>query len=131
MTNIQDKHLEQLKTKMVESYRKFNYGMRDNKKSSTFKGLPDSYYEERIQQFADGITFKMGKKYLAVRLTNDRGYQSAWGFINVGNPKFKEGDILKAAGYGTPALNKARGNLFEDYEVSWTGPHYLVGVKYS
>ena len=87
MTNITDTHLEQLKTKMVESYRKFQYGMRDNKKG-TFKGMPDSYWEENIQEFADSISFKMGKKYLAVRLTNERGYQSAWGFVNVVNPKF-------------------------------------------
>ena len=42
---------------------------------------------------------------------------------------FKVGDILKAAGYRAPALNKARGNIFESYSVAWTGPHYIAGYS--
>ena len=65
-----------------------------------------------------------GRKYLKIVKDN-----SVWGFINLTNPKFKEGDILKAAGWRTPALNQARGNLFEDYSVAWTGPHYISGYS--
>ena len=43
--------------------------------------------------------------------------------------KFKEGDILKSAGWNTPTLNQARGNIFEDYSVAWTGPHYISGYS--
>lgn len=44
---------------------------------------------------------------------------------------FKVGDVLAAAGWQTPALNKARGNLFMEggYPVSRSnqhGPHYLI-----
>ena len=65
-----------------------------------------------------------GRKYLKVCNGN-----SVWGFINLTNPNFKEGDILKAAGWRTPALNQARGNIFEDYSVAWTGPHYISGYS--
>ena len=30
-----------------------------------------------------------------------------------------------AKNYSSPALNKARGNIYDDYEVDWTGPKYL------
>ena len=57
--------------------------------------------------------------------------RSVWGFINVGNKKFQLGDILKAAGWAAPALNKARGNIFEGYEIDprtsrLYGPDYLI-----
>ena len=42
---------------------------------------------------------------------------SVWGFINVGNPNFEVGDVLKSAGWKTPALNKARGNILKGYDV--------------
>ena len=77
------------------------------------------------QEFRDGLGYEPGgRKYLKIVKDN-----SVWGFINLTNPKFKEGDILKAAGWRTPALNQARGNLFEDYSVAWTGPHYISGYS--
>ena len=48
--------------------------------------------------------------------------------LRKGNPtiEFKEGDLLKSAGWNTPTLNAPRGNIFKDnYSVSWTGPNYL------
>ena len=44
-----------------------------------------------------------------------------------GNRSFKAGDILMAATFWQPALNKARGNVMElDYKHStWTGAGYL------
>ena len=77
------------------------------------------------QEFRDGLGYEPGgRKYLKIVKDN-----SVWGFINLTNPKFKEGDILKAAGWRTPALNQARGNLFEDYSIAWTGPHYISGYS--
>ena len=43
---------------------------------------------------------------------------------------FKEGDVLKCAGWKTPALNAPRGNLFEGYPIPPNsmriyGPDYL------
>ena len=40
--------------------------------------------------------------------------------------KVKKGDVLKAASWNAPALNRARGNVFEGlYPMKWTGPLYL------
>ena len=56
---------------------------------------------------------------IKVELTDGTQFEtrSTWG---------KEGDLLKSAGWSTPALNAPRGNIFmEDYKVQWTGPNYL------
>ena len=79
-----------------------------------------SFRPEMEKEYAEGLSYKIGKKYIKII---SKG--SVWGFINLENPKFKKGDILMAAGWSTPALNKARGNIFEDYVVRWTGPCYL------
>ena len=54
-------------------------------------------------------------------------------FINVANSKFAVGDVLKAAGWAAPALNKPRGNILEGYEIGVAhkthrifGPDYLI-----
>ena len=39
---------------------------------------------------------------------------------------FKKGDVLKASSWSAPALNRARGNIFDGmYPIEWTGPLYL------
>jgi uncharacterized protein with PhoU and TrkA domain len=83
---------------------------------------PDSYFGKTLANFEDSFTIKQGKKY--IKIIRDNG---VWGFIvNTDNDtKFKRGDILKAAGWNAPARNAARGNIFEEYSVAWTGPHYL------
>ena len=43
----------------------------------------------------------------------------------MGDDRFQEGDILLAASWATPAKNKARGNIYQEYHISWTGPDYL------
>ena len=80
-------------------------------------------WAESYEKFVAGLEYRPGRKYLKIISDN-----SVWGFINLKNENFKEGDILKAANYNAPALNKPRGNIFNDnYEISWTGPKYLPG----
>lgn len=71
-----------------------------------------------------------GKKY--IKIISEDNQRSVWGFVNIGNDKFQYGDILKAASWAAPALNKARGNVFDGYEVlgkrnhmRMYGPDYL------
>ena len=95
--------LTKMKSGMIEDYNNF---MPDNK--------------SMCDEYAEKLTISYGKKYIKILSGG-----SAWGFINLANPKFKKGDILKAASWNAPALNAPRGNLFEDYVVQWTGPLYL------
>jgi hypothetical protein len=82
----------------------------------------EGYFADSVAKFDESIEVKTGSKY--IKIIRDNG---VWGFIvNTDKDKlFKKGDILKAAGWNAPARNKARGNIFENYSVAWTGPHYL------
>lgn len=82
---------------------------------------------EMQKEFNESLGFTIGKKYIKIiRYGIDKKPSSVWGFV-VKDPdeKFFEGDILKAAGWASPATNKARGNVFSGYEINWTGPKYL------
>ena len=58
-------------------------------------------------------TFKKGRKFVKIIEADAEGNsRSVWGFINLTHDKFEVGDVLLAAGWAAPALNKARGNLF-------------------
>ena len=80
--------------------------------------------EARIEEFKAGLEVKVGRKF--IKILSER---SVWGFVNLTHERFREGDILKAAGYNAPALNRPRGNIFETYSVAWTGPHYIAGYS--
>jgi hypothetical protein len=75
--------------------------------------------ESMIAEFNEKLHYEEGRKYIKV-ITGG----SVWGFIMKADDKmFKAGDILKAAGWATPARNKPRGNVFTDLSwVQWTGP---------
>jgi len=78
-----------------------------------------------IDEFNAQLGFDVGRKY--IKITQNNG-GSVWGFVMLDDDeKFKAGDILKAAGWATPARNKARGNvLAQNFDwVQWTGPQYL------
>lgn len=127
--------LGELEQRIFESYNEFM----PVKKG----GLPSTVEGEHpmFTEFKQGLGYSpKGTKYLKVVMDKLNGQTSVWGFIakqdfettnklRVGNPiiKFKEGDILKSAGWNTPTLNAPRGNIFTDeYTVSWCGPNYLT-----
>lgn len=76
----------------------------------------DKFIAKLNKQFPDQeyMVSSGGGKYVRITHKNRKGGQeSAWGFIAlVDNPSkgFQKGDLLKAAGYNTPAKN-ARGNI--------------------
>lgn len=82
----------------------------------------NSFRDEMKKEFAERLDVSEGKKY--IKIISGGG---VWGFVvNVDNDKkFRYGDILMAAGWSAPARNSARGNVFEDYAIKWTGPNYL------
>ena len=103
--------LGELEMRIIEDYKRFLGGAKNTPRMNMF------------EKFIDGIGYLPGRKYLKII-----SEKSVWGFINLKNENFKEGDILKAANYNAPALNKPRGNIFNNnYEISWTGPKYLPG----
>ena len=84
--------------------------------------------DEMIEDFNQGLTFEKGRKYLKIISSRRNGQRCVWGFVVAtdDHKKFKKGDILKAAGFNSPATNAARGNIFDDsYMIQWTGPLYL------
>ena len=95
--------------------------MRRGEKTDTMKSVS----EKMIKEFVDGIHFTVGQKY--IRVVTSNGHQrSVHSFIvnTYEDNKFQFGDILKAAGWATPARNFRRGNVFEteSYQnVRWTG----------
>ena len=95
-----------------------------SRRSFEANGYNMDRFDDKIEDFRLAIEIKEGSKYIKI-LTDS----SVWGFVNKGNKDFKVGDILKAKNYRAPALNKARGNIFEDYSIAWTGPHYLSGYS--
>lgn len=77
--------------------------------------------DEMVERFENGLRVEEGRKYIKV-ITG----HSVWGFIVKGEDKvFQVGDILKAASWKTPTRNAPRGNIFGEYSIHWTGPHYL------
>ena len=89
----------------------------DSNKDDTHKEVAAKFRT----RFAEGLEFKMGKKY--VKVIHDRSVHSF--IVNVhDDPKFKFGDILKPASWASPAKNFARGNIFEGNfgGIQWMGP---------
>jgi hypothetical protein len=80
------------------------------------------YFKDKLDNWDNTVEVKYGNKYIKIIL--DR---AVWGFVvNTQNDKkFEYGDILMAAGYNAPARNHARGNVFGDYKIQWTGPAYM------
>jgi len=89
------------------------------------------------------ITYSVGKKYVKIiskdtfncKAGGEEG-QSVWGFVNINEfvkerkmangvklVTFKEGDVLLAAGWNTPALNSPRGNVLGNYTVTRSNQH--------
>lgn len=97
----------------------------DYKKYVTNNGqdIINTDMEERLNKFNDSIQIHHGTKYIKIVKAS-----SVWGFVVAvdNDKKFQKGDILKGAGFSTPARNQARGNIFnDDYSISWSNPHYL------
>lgn len=77
--------------------------------------------DESVARFFSGLRYKMGSMY--IKVISGNGVHSF--IVREDGPKFKKGDILKAATWRAPALNQARGNIFGEYHISWTGADYL------
>ena len=67
---------------------------------------------------------KHSKVYSKIIEVRDGKDSSVHSFVvhTTEHKKFKQGDILMSASWKAPALNRARGNIFDGYSgISWTG----------
>ena len=81
---------------------------------------------EMERDFCEGLEVTEGSRYWKIIGSNGGGSSiSVKGFIcKAGDKKFREGDMLKAAGWAAPARNFARGNVLDGRgvdNVRWTG----------
>tara|TARA_B100000886_G_scaffold185876_1_gene127520 strand:+ start:85 stop:477 length:393 start_codon:yes stop_codon:yes gene_type:complete len=90
-------------------------------------------FPEELKKFRNSFEYHIGKKYIRISyIPHPNGdmssYDRAFCFINISNPKFKFGDLLQSA-VTTPALNFARGNIFDlsKSRIDWTG--YIEKIK--
>jgi len=117
---MMDRELNTLLEAIRKDYRDWSYlSHRNDPADETIQRIRD----EMVREFCDSLAIKPGRKYIKIT-TEGR----VWGFVvKSDDGKFKKGDILKAACWRTPALNKPRGNIIDgDFSwVRWTGPEYL------
>jgi len=71
------------------------------------------------------IRHSEGNKYIKLIVTQDGiNGRHVWGFVDKSN-----GDILRAACWTRPAKH-ARGNIYQPpWDVTWTGPKYLISSR--
>ena len=82
--------------------------------------------DKMIEEYCSGLRVEENRRYWKITSTNGSGTsRSVSGFIvKAGDKKFREGDMLKPAGWAAPARNFARGNVLDGtgvYNVRWTG----------
>ena len=98
--------------------------MREDYKRWSNNTAYSSIKAEMEEDYCNGLTVTEGSRYYKI-VSDKHGQRSVNGFIvKAGDKKFREGDMLKAAGGAAPARNFARGNVLDGSGVNrvrWTG----------
>ncbi len=116
--NIMRKEIEKVLEAMREDYMRWSNNCA---RPDSYEGYSD-VKKEMEKDYCEGLEVTEGSRYWKI-ISDKRGSRSVCGFIaKAGDKKFREGDMLKAAGWAAPARNFARGNVFESIgNVRWTG----------
>ena len=111
--------IEKVLEAMREDYKRWS----DNCMRS---GFETPRYGEMIESYCNGLEVSEGSRNWKIVGSNGGGSQrSVKGFIvKAGDKKFREGDMLKPAGWAAPARNFPRGNVLDGTGLNnarWTG----------
>ena len=77
---------------------------------------------QMIEEFWNGVRVEEGRTY--IKVVTRTSVTSVHSFIvKEDGPKFRKGDILKAASWKAPAKNFARGNILDEKwsNTTWAG----------
>ena len=118
--------IEKVLKAMKEDYKRWNMMNRTVHQNVEEFNRAITIREEMIETFCNGLEVKEGPRYCKIISTSGSGSQrSVNGFIaKAGDKKFREGDMLKAAGWAAPARNFARGNVLDGTgfeNARWSG----------
>ena len=113
--------IEKVLEAMREDYRRWS-----DRCASHNESAHSRIRDEMEENYCNGLEVEENRRYWKITSTNGSGTQrSVSGFIcKSGDKKFREGDMLKAAGWAAPARNFARGNVFDGTGLDnarWTG----------
>ena len=113
--------IEKVLEAMREDYKRWTYAAKGRGSFSN----PD-IEKEMTENYCNGLRVEENRRYWKITSTNGSGTQrSVSGFIvKAGDKKFREGDMLKPAGWAAPARNFARGNVLDGTgfaNARWTG----------
>jgi hypothetical protein len=113
--------IEKVLEAMREDYKRWTYACKGRGSFSN-----SSIEKEMEENYCNGLRVEENRRYWKITGTNGSGSQvSVKGFIvKAGDKKFREGDMLKPAGWAAPARNFARGNVLDETgfeNARWTG----------
>ena len=114
--------IEKVLEAMREDYKRWSDRCAAHESSAHYSGIRD----EMEENYCNGLRVEENRRYWKITGTNGSGSQvSVKGFIvKAGDKKFREGDMLKPAGWAAPARNFARGNVLDGTGLNnarWTG----------
>ena len=111
--------IEKVLEAMRNDYKRWSNNCARHESSAHYSKIKNEMEED----FCNGLRVEENRRYW--KITSGRQSQrSVSGFIvKAGDKKFREGDMLKAAGWAAPARNFARGNVLDGdlHGARWTG----------
>jgi hypothetical protein len=111
--------IEKVLEAMREDYKRWSDRCGAHESSAHYSNIKNEMEED----YCNGLEVSEGSRYWKIT-SGRRNQRSVSGFIvKAGDKKFREGDMLKAAGWAAPARNFARGNVLDGdlHGARWTG----------